>query len=182
MVKKVTFEQFKAILDEKTARAKEMSSVMKKIKGDMQTKVDMRFRQAKGPDGTPWEPLKESTISKRKRRSSKPLNDSGDLKLSINGKYGSNYAVIGSDRPYAAYQQFPAKKGENGKETVTETVKKHRRRTRSGKKTTVKSHNRTRSFLNPWGDKPGRPFMGFSNNQKAKYRRWINNHIQKGGT
>lgn len=147
----------------------------------MQTKVDMRFRQTKGPDGTPWEPLKESTISKRKGRSNKPLNDSGDLKLSIHGKSDANSAVVGSDRPYAAYQQFPTNKGENGKETVTETVKKHSRRTRNGKKTTVKSHSRKRSFPNPWGDKPGRPFIGFSSRQKTKYRKWINDFIQKGG-
>lgn len=107
MAKKVTFEQFKAILDEKTARAKDLKPVMKKISGDMQTKVDFRFRQTKGPDGTAWIPLKESTISKRKGRSSKPLSDSSALKLSIHEKHDSSSAVVGSDRPYAAYQQFP---------------------------------------------------------------------------
>jgi phage virion morphogenesis protein len=182
MAKKVTFEQFKAILDEKTARAKDLKPVMKKISGDMQTKVDMRFRSTVDPDGNKWEPLSEATISRRKGRSSKPLNDSGDLKQSIHNKYDSTYAVVGSNRPYAAFQQFPAAKGENGKETVTETVKKHSRRTRSGKKTIVKSHKRTRSFDNPWGDKPGRPFLGFSENQKTKYKRWISNFIQKGGS
>jgi phage virion morphogenesis protein len=180
MAKKVTFEQFKAILDEKTARAKNLTNVMQKIQGDMQTKVDMRFRQTKGPDGTPWEPLKESTISKRKGRSSKPLNDSGDLKLSIHGKNDSSSAVVGSDRPYAAYQQFPAKKGENGKTRLKVDVKSHKRRTRKGT-TTVKSHTRDTTVLSPFGDKPGRPFIGFSSSQKAKYRKWINDSIQKGG-
>jgi len=182
MAKRVTFKEFKAIIDEKTERSKELKPVMKKISGDMKTKVDMRFRNTMDQEGKKWEPLSKATISKRKGRSSKPLNDSGNLKQSIHGKYDSSYAVVGSNRPYAAFQQFPASKGENGKETVTETVKKHTRRTRSGKRTTVKSHKRKRSFLNPWGDKPGRPFLGFSENQKTKYKRWINNYIQKGGT
>ena len=182
MANKVNFEQFNAILEEKTARAKNLEPIMKKVTADMKTKVDMRFRNTVDPDGNKWAALSEATISRRKGRSSKPLNDSGDLKQSINGKYSSDYAVVGTNTPYAAFQQFPATKGENGKETVTETVRKHTRRTRSGKKTTVRSHSRTRSFLNPWGDKPGRPFLGFSTNQKAKYRRWITNYIQKGGS
>ena len=181
MAKKVTFEQFKTILEEKTARSSDLKPIMKKIAADMKTKVDMRFRNTVDPEGNKWASLSEATISRRKGGSSKPLNDSGDLKQSINGKYDSSYAVVGSDRPYAAFQQYPASKGENGKETVTETVKKHTRRTRDGKKTTVRSHKRTRSFQNPWGDKPGRPFLGFSANQKTKYRRWINNYIKKGG-
>jgi phage virion morphogenesis protein len=182
MATKVTFEQFNAILDEKTSRSKDLKPIMKKISGDMQTKVDMRFRNTIGPDGKKWAELSEATISRRKGGSSKPLNDSGDLKQSIHGKYDSDYAVVGTNKSYAAYQQFPASKGENGTETVTETVKKHSRRTRSGKKTTVRSHKRTRTFENPWGDKPGRPFLGFSENQKTKYKRWIKNFIQKGGS
>ena len=180
MAKKVTFEEFKAIIDEKTKRANNLVPILRKITEDMQTKVDMRFRQAKDPDGNPWEPLKESTISNRRKGSSKPLNDSGDLKQSIHGKTTSTSAIVGSNRPYSAYQQFPVLKGENGTKIVTETVRKHSRRTRSGKKTTVKAHTRKRTFPNPWGFKPGRPFIGFSSNQKNKYRRWVNNYIQKG--
>jgi phage virion morphogenesis protein len=181
MAKKVTFEEFKIILERKTERSQDLKPVMKKIAGDMQTKVDMRFRNTTGPDGNKWDPLTEATISRRKGRSSKPLNDSGDLKQSIHNKYDSTYAVVGTNSPYAAFQQSPATKGENGKETVTETVKKHTRRTRSGKKSTVRSHSRTRTFDNPWGNKPGRPFLGFSESQKTKYKRWIIEYVQKGG-
>ena len=182
---KMTFESnSKAVIkgmEDLRKRAVKTDDLMKKIAGDMKTKVDFRFRQAKGPDGTPWEPLKESTISNRKGGSSKPLNDSGDLKLSIHSKYTSTEAIVGSDRPYAAYQNFPAKKGENGTEKVTETVKEHTRKTKSGRKVSVRSHSRERSFPVPWGDKPGRPFIGFSKNQIATYKKWINQHLKGGG-
>ena len=179
---KVTFDEYRAILDDKIKRAMDTRPIMKKIAGDMETKVAFRFRQGKDPNGNPWPKLADSTLENRRKKGkgAKPLRDEGDLALSISSKITRFSAVTGSDRPYAAYQQFPVKKGDSGKKKVTEKVRSHKRRTRKGGKTTVKEHKRTRKVATPWGDKPGRPFLGFSNNQKIKYKRWVKNFIQKG--
>ena len=187
---KVTFDEYKAILEDKIKRAKDMKPVMKKIAGDMETKVDFRFRQGKDPNGSKWEPLSEATLKNRKKngKDAKPLRDSGALALSIHSKITKDSAVTGSDRPYAAYQQFPAAKGEVKKNeemiVKSHTRKSHTRRTRKGtckvKTHTVKTHERENKGA-PWGDKPGRPFLGFSERQKAQYKRWVKEYIQKGG-
>lgn len=68
-------------------------SLMLEIAEDMKSKVDMRFRQSKTPEGEQWEPLKESTISRRRKRSSKPLSDTGALKGSINSKATGSLSI-----------------------------------------------------------------------------------------
>ena len=179
---KVTFKEMKAILDGKAQRAKNMEPIMQKVAGDMETKIGLRFRRAVGPDGEAWAGLATSTIlNRRKGRKSgnpKALQDTGTLKGSIHSKFNGVSAVAGTNLSYARYQQEFVKKG-----TIKTTgvyVPSFKRKSRFGTQT-VKSHTRYRSkpMSTPWGNKPGRPFIGFSAMQRIKYNRWVKNYINK---
>lgn len=153
--------------------------LMLKIAEDMKTKVDMRFKQSKDVNNEPFSPLQESTISRRRKRSDKPLIDTGSLRNSINSKSTNNTAIAGTNKIYAKYQNFEAAKGSLGTEEVTQNVREFTR-TRRGKRERVRSHTRKRTIDTPWGDKPARQFIGFSKSQIIKYRKEINKFL-KGG-
>lgn len=153
--------------------------LMRRIAEDMKTKVDFRFKQSKDPNGNSWEPLSEATISQRRKNSSKPLIDSGELRASINAKVTPTMAIVGSNKEYAAYQNFEAKKGEFGTVNVTENVREFTR-TRRGRRENVRAFRRTRRMDIPWGYKSARQFIGFSDNQRRIYASWVRKYLLKG--
>lgn len=150
--------------------------LMMAISEDMKTKVDFRFKQSKDPNGKPWEPLSETTISRRRKRSSKQLVDSGQLRTSISAKATSDTAIVGTNKEYATTQNFGANKGEFGTTQIRETVREHTRR-RRGKTENVRAHTRRRAVSSPWGNIPSRKYLGFSNNQKTKYATYIRGYL-----
>lgn len=153
--------------------------LMRYIAGDMQTKVDFRFRLSKNPNGETWAPLSLVTISRRRKGSNKPLVDTGELRASITSRVTPTIAVVGTNKEYAAYQNFAVKKGELGTTEVTETVREHTRRRRS-RTERVRQHTRKREVSSPWGDKPAREFIRFSNNQKIAYAAIIRKYLKTG--
>lgn len=153
--------------------------IMIEIAEDMKTKVDFRFKQSKDPNGNPWEPLSETTISHRRKRSSKPLSDTGELRASITSRATKTVAIVGTNKKYAATQNFGANKGEFGTTQIKETVREHTRR-RRGRTETVRTHTRNRNVNSPWGDIPARQFIGFSSNQIAKYKTLIRKYLKTG--
>ena len=153
--------------------------LMLEIAEDMKTKVEFRFKQSKDPNGNPWEPLSETTISHRRKRSSKPLSDTGELRASITSKATKTLAIVGTNKKYAATQNFGANKEEFGTTQIKETVREHTRR-RRGKTETVRSHTRRRTISSPWGDIPAREFIGFSSNQKKTYTVVIRKYLRTG--
>lgn len=130
---------------------------MKKIATHMKTTTDLRFRETKDEEGNRWKPLKYTTIKGRIKKASssggisdglsKPLNDTGILKNSIHFKYGSKFAVVGTNVKYAKIHQFGAKKGTIGTDSKGRPI--------------------------PWGDIPARKYLGFSRTQKIKYSKMI---------
>jgi len=76
-----------------------------------------RFNQEIDPNGDKWEPLAKSTIKRRRKRSRKPLQDSGTLRKSIETKraIGAVFDLEmsrvewGSRLPYAAAQHYGTK-------------------------------------------------------------------------
>jgi phage virion morphogenesis protein len=67
--------------------------------------VDLNFRDASDPYGTPWLPLKKP----RKNGSSKPLNDTGILKNSITQHPTADSVTIGTNELYGKHHQFGTK-------------------------------------------------------------------------
>lgn len=90
------------------------------------------FEAERSPEGVPWEPLKPSTVRRRKGKDAHPiLRQSGDLYSGINPRPGPDSVFIGVDTgmvPYAAAHQF-------GVEIRRKAgaVKLHFRRVTSGK-------------------------------------------------
>lgn len=153
--------------------------LMRYIAEDMKTKVDFRFKQSKNPNGEAWAPLSLVTIAMRRNGSNKPLVDTGELRASITSKITPTVAVVGTNKEYAAYQNFAVKKGGLGITEVTEIVKEHTRR-RRGRSENVRQHTRTRNVSSPWGDKPAREFIGFSENQKLLYASKVRKYLKTG--
>lgn len=69
--------------------------LMRQIAGTMQTAVDLNFAAGGRPK---WLGLKA--------RQGKPLIDSGELRNSINARWDNDYAIVGTNLPYAALHHF----------------------------------------------------------------------------
>jgi phage virion morphogenesis protein len=79
------------LLDQLQQRASNLSPAMRQIGEAITSNVKLGFREGRDPWGRAWEPLTETTISRRRRGSSFPLRDTGTLANSI------NYQLQGSD-------------------------------------------------------------------------------------
>jgi len=127
-------------LREMSARCKALGPVLRAQAPMIEKLIDDAFRQSRGPDGTPWQPLAQSTIDRRRRGSSKPLVDTGVLRNSVAVVAGANDITISTNVPYAGPQQFGA--------------------TKSG---ALKRKSGTRPAGTPWTTKiPARPFLPFA--------------------
>ena len=106
-----------------------------------------------------WKKHSKTTRAIKKRQGKKSpyqvLLDSGMLQKSISHRTTKDSLILSAGREYAAVQHYGAKKGEFGIFDVL--IKSHKRKTRSGKESIVKSHTRKTSL--PFGNIPARPFM-----------------------
>ena len=110
---------------------------LREIGEDMVRTTQERFQpgQKRAPDGTRWARNSDVTIARKGRNN--PLYQEGDLQRLIRYQLlGANVLEVGTNRKYAAVQQFGQPKGASG-------------RTRRGAPI-------------PWGDIPARPFIGLS--------------------
>ncbi len=85
-----------------------------------------------------WAGLSPVTLARRAHGGGAILQDSGDLRGSINASHTVDTATVGSNLKYAPTHQFGAKQGEFG---------------RSDRNTPL-----------PWGDIPARPFVPMDKN------------------
>jgi len=63
------------------------------------------FRNKDGSEG-PWKPLKSSTIKRRRKNSSVPLQDTGRLRTSILPSATINEAKVSTNLSYAQFHNF----------------------------------------------------------------------------
>ena len=90
-----------------------------------------------------WAGLSPLTIARRRGGAGAILQDTGELKGSINASHTVNTATVGSNLKYAPTHQFGAKQGEFG---------------RSDRNTPL-----------PWGNIPARPFIPMDKNGDISY-------------
>jgi len=68
------------------------------------------FRTSSSPFGAPWEPLSDTTVARRRRGSSKPLVDTGQLRSATHarreGKRSIVFGTSGAPATYAPTHQF----------------------------------------------------------------------------
>lgn len=112
-----------------------MAPVMEVIGQALVNSTEARFQDSKGPDNQAWKPLSEVTLSRRRKegKGAKPLWDTGVLMNSITRNFGKDWVEVGTPEPYGAMQHYGAKKGAFRKWPPI-----------------------------PWGDVPGRPFLGIN--------------------
>lgn len=142
--------QVRAALQRLRARTDNLAPVLKAIGEDLVESTKQRFGSSTAPDGTPWAPNSQVTISRylglsrgnfkkdgslskkgeARQSSKKPLTgETGALAGQIHYQVTGNVLEVGSSMEYAAMQQFGGKKAD---------------------------------FPNLWGDIPARPFLGLS--------------------
>lgn len=128
----------------------------------LQSSTQARFTTQTAPDGTPWAPLKQSTIRRKKTNADKILTLRGYLRGGIRWQaLDDNTVQVGSNLKYAAIHQFggeiqqPARQATVRYRSVSGRVlfagRKHRRVTE--RLVNVPSHTI---------HMPARPFLGIS--------------------
>lgn len=133
------------------------------------TSTQDNFRTSTAPDGSKWQANSETTyirilgkqhttkdgkLNKRginRVQSKRPLIADGNLMADIHYQISGDLLLIGSNRKYAATQQFGAKKGQFGKTKRNAPV--------------------------PWGDIPARPFLGISVKDEKELQKIAAKHL-----
>lgn len=132
-------ERVRAALRNLRQAGRDLSPAMRSIAAALQDSVEEAFATQSSPDGVPWAPLSDVTISAREKRGKWPgpiLRVTGDLLDTITSDFDETSAVVGTNSPYAATHHFGAERGEFG--------------------------TTSRGAPIPWGDIPARPFLGVS--------------------
>lgn len=99
-------EEIIASLGEVEERSRDLTPVMAVLAEDMKTLIDDAFEAEAGPDGKLWQPLKASTLARRRGTSAKILTDTGVLRNSINARASATAIRFGTNVPYAGAHQF----------------------------------------------------------------------------
>ena len=95
------------------ARAADLTPVTKPAAERLRSVITLSFTRSQSPNGEAWRPLAESTIERRRKRSGKPLIDTGLLRQSIATRGEAKavvFGVAGSAASYAPFHQFGTRK------------------------------------------------------------------------
>lgn len=115
--------------------------------------TQQRFATQSAPDGGAWEP--NSPVTRARKTNPHILTEHGYLGDTIHAQMeGATAVLVGSNRVYAAVQQFGQKKGASGT-------------TRRGAPI-------------PWGDIPARPFLGVSDEDRRDIEETLAAYIMPG--
>ncbi len=118
------------LLADLSGKLENTKPLMGNIAGAMMNAVEKNFAEEGRPD---WVDLTDKTKEKRKNWPGKILQDTGQLAASVNPRYDSDEAAVGTNHITASTHQFGAKEGEYGS-------------TKTG-------------LPIPFGDIPARPFL-----------------------
>jgi phage virion morphogenesis protein len=164
-------ESVNKALNDLAGKVKDPSPVMKIIGEYMLRSTENRFdTQGPSPDGSPWAPLKASTLKRKKH--SKILTESGHLRGSIRYQLqGPSALAIGTKRVYAAIHQLGG--------TITQAARSELfvRNRQSGKFSKGTTMGRGFTFKERKINIPARPFLGVSAQDSTKIVGIINNYL-----
>jgi phage virion morphogenesis protein len=163
---KVDDESVQKALAELAGKMADRSPVMKVIGEYMVRSTEDRFkRQGPAPDGSPWAPLKPSTLKRKKH--SKTLTESGALRGDIHYQLlGANGVSIGTTGrvPYGAIHQL-------GGRTAPRVILPNRKKALRTPYGIFKKVNHPGSVI------PARPFLGVSDTDSGKIVGIINHYL-----
>lgn len=83
----------------------DLSPAMRQIGEHIQESTQDRFLSMISPDGSPWEPLSDTTLSLKKRKD-RILTEEGILSGSINYQHSADSVIIGTPLEYGAIHQL----------------------------------------------------------------------------
>lgn len=113
---KIDSRKLQDALNRLAQRTGNLAPLMSSISQDMLDAVEENFEQQGRPR---WKSLAESTIEQREKLGYWPgkiLQMRGELAASVQAESGANYALVGTNKIYAAIQHFGGKAG-RGKKT-----------------------------------------------------------------
>ncbi len=88
-------------------RLDNLTPAMRDIAGVLTDASERAFQDEADPaTGTPWAPLTEATVGMRGGDAHPILQRSGQLAASVNADWGRDFAAAGTNKAYAAMQQF----------------------------------------------------------------------------
>ena len=87
-------------------RAGALAPALRNIGEHLLNTTRARFDTQAAPDGTPWAPLDQRTIRRKKKNADKILTEEGELRGSLAYRAGSDELLVGSPEKYAATHQF----------------------------------------------------------------------------
>lgn len=100
---------FQKALADMEERARDLTPVTKVAAATFDAMTQGAFEKSQSPMGQAWAPLEESTIAGRRKGSSKPLIDTGQLRISTfatGTAEGISFGVSGAAAQYAGAHQF----------------------------------------------------------------------------
>lgn len=131
--------------------AQDTTPIMRRCTGVLASAAEDAFDDEADPvTGAKWQPLAASTAAARaaKGHAGKLLQLTGSLASSLESDFGRTYAVVGTNKEYAAAHQFGA------------TTKPHVIRARNGKALNIPGVGFRRVVHHPGSTIPARPFLG----------------------
>lgn len=144
--------------------------IMRQCAGIMAGAAEDAFDAQRDPvTGTPWVPLQKSTVAARQLagHDGKILQLSGSLASSLERRYGNGYAVVGTNKQYAAIHQFGGK------------TKAHTIRAKFAKALRIPGVGFRKSVQHPGSTIPARPFLGVGPQEIEEMRETITKAIHK---
>jgi phage virion morphogenesis protein len=165
-----------AAMKDLAGKVKNPAPVMKIIGEYLLRSTEDRFhRQGPSPDGTPWAPLKKSTLKHKKH--TKILTESGHLRGSIRYQVeGTNAVAIGTNKVYGAIHQL----GGTIRQAARSDAFVRNRYSRGAKKGSFKKGS-TAGRGYTFGERnigiPARPYLGVSVADSAQIVEMINRYL-----
>lgn len=101
-----TFPRLQTRIAEIRRRAENLEPVIKRQAVLLSTVIDDSYQKSRSPLGEAWPSLASSTIEKRRKGSSKPLVDTGQLRVQSNARADGRKIVFGVAGAAAKYGVF----------------------------------------------------------------------------
>lgn len=143
--------------------------IMRQCAGIMAGAVEDAFANQCDPvTGAPWVPLQQATVAARQLagHDGKILQLSGSLASNIERRYGNGYAVVGTNKDYAAIHHFGGK------------TRPHSIRAKFAKALKIPGVGFRKSVRHPGSSIPARPFLGIGPQEEEEIRNAINKALQ----
>lgn len=97
------------MIDGVTKRLDNLDSLLRKRARVLDGMIQRGFRESRSPYGKAWKPLAPATVARRRKGSSKPLIDTGQLRKSVTvmASYDSiHFGLSGAPATYGPVHQF----------------------------------------------------------------------------